>query len=68
MDDRLDFIGNIANSYYDKEESEQSDEGKGEGKTTEDMRLKATYVGWDFDEIWDINEAVNNGYPYLAAP
>jgi len=36
-----------------------------EGKTTAQMKQKATFVDWDFDEIWDINSKINKGYPYL---
>ncbi|MGM0607901.1 MAG: InlB B-repeat-containing protein [Candidatus Muiribacteriota bacterium] len=42
-------------------------------KTTEEMKNKTTYDssgelaenGWDFDTIWDIDGATNNGYPFL---
>lgn len=53
--------GAITNSFYDTQTSGQSDTGKGEGKTTAEMKDIATYVGWDFDNIWIIDE----GYPYL---
>lgn len=59
------YSGYIINSYYDKTTSGQSDEGKGESKTTEEMKDKATFVGWDFDKVWGINDKINNGYPYL---
>jgi filamentous hemagglutinin family protein len=38
------------------------------GKTTADMKLKATFTGanWDFaTPIWVVNGVTNNGYPYL---
>ena len=35
----------------------------GDGKTTEEMVLNATYVGWDFISLWQIDEGVT--YPYL---
>jgi hypothetical protein len=66
--------GPINNSYYNKETCEEiceeiDDDGeeyyRGEGKTTTELKEKATYEGWDFDEIWGINRAINNGYPYL---
>ncbi|MDR0517420.1 MAG: hypothetical protein LBH25_10300 [Fibromonadaceae bacterium] len=57
--------GKVINSYYDKEISYQNDEGKGEGKTTAEMRQQSTFVGWDFDKIWGINNTMNDGYPYL---
>jgi hypothetical protein len=41
----------------------------GTGTETSDanMKLQATYSGWDFITIWGINPALNNGYPYLLA-
>jgi hypothetical protein len=40
-------------------------EGGGEGKTTEEMKDKATFAGWDFEKVWGMDENVNDGYPYL---
>jgi hypothetical protein len=57
--------GKIVYCYYNKETSRQTDTGKGEGKTTAEMKLKATFVGWDFVKIWNINVVINNGYLYL---
>jgi hypothetical protein len=36
-----------------------------EGKTTEQMKQRSTYVGWDFDIVWQIQEGVT--YPYLRS-
>jgi hypothetical protein len=33
------------------------------GLTTAGMKYKSTYVGWDFSEVWDIEEGVT--YPFL---
>jgi len=55
----------IINSYYNKETSGQSDEGKGEGKTTAEMKIKSTFVEWDFEHFWGISGNKNGGYPYL---
>ncbi|MCL1947553.1 MAG: T9SS type A sorting domain-containing protein [Chitinivibrionia bacterium] len=63
------LVGNnyneITSGYYDSETSGQSDEGKGEPKTTAEMKQQSTYSGWDFANIWAIDPAKNNGYPYL---
>lgn len=56
----------ITNCFYDSETSSQSDTGKGVPKTTAQMKLQATFEGWDFDDVWGINSSVNNGYPYLS--
>jgi hypothetical protein len=57
--------GTIDHSYYDTQTSMQSGNDRGEGKTTAQMKQKATFVGWDFEKVWDIKSTVNDGYPYL---
>jgi len=34
------------------------------GRTTGEMMTQSTFVGWDFDNVWRINEG--DSYPYLA--
>ncbi len=36
------------------------------GVSTSDMKLQATYVGFDFENTWAIATDVNNGYPTLV--
>lgn len=73
------LIGNnvsapITASYYNSETSGQSDTGKGEPRTTAQMRqgmaydAAATYVGW-FENTppWGISADFHGGYPYLLA-
>jgi len=36
------------------------------GRTTAEMMQEATYVGWDFDDVWSIDEG--QGYPQLLQP
>ena len=55
--------GTITLSYYDKETTGQTDTGKGEGKTTADMKKQDTFVGWDFTDIWSMVE--DTSYPTL---
>jgi hypothetical protein len=55
--------GPITSSYYDQAATGQSDTDKGTGKTTIEMRQRATFVGWDFDTVWTIDEGTS--YPYL---
>jgi len=60
------YNGAVSQSYWDIETSGQStSEGGGEGKTTAEMKQQATFVGWDFDNVWAIEENVT--YPYLRA-
>ncbi|MCL2063710.1 MAG: T9SS type A sorting domain-containing protein [Candidatus Cloacimonetes bacterium] len=35
------------------------------GYTTEEMKMQESYIGWDFEDIWDIQLALNEGYPFL---
>ncbi|MDF2717769.1 MAG: surface protein containing Ig-like domain-like, partial [Paenibacillus sp.] len=44
-------------SYWDTQTSGLSaSSGGGTGKTTAEMKRKATYAGWDFDNVWGIVE------------
>lgn len=58
------------NSYYFDNEL-ISNEGfsysilKERGRTTAEMKQKATYEGWDFDTVWGISSTINDGYPFL---
>jgi hypothetical protein len=57
----VDFAGN---SYWDIQTSGRATSAGGAGivgKTTTQMKLQATFTGWDFADIW----AINTGYPYL---
>jgi hypothetical protein len=61
----IEYESVVSRSYYDKQKSERSDKCKYAGKTTAEMKKKTTYAGWDFENIWAINDTINNGYPYL---
>jgi len=66
LDRMVEHEGKISNSYYDKELSGQNNAcSEGEGKTTAEMKSKATFANWDFEETWSINKKINNGYPHL---
>jgi hypothetical protein len=63
-------LGEVTNSYWDVETSEQPS-GVGtnenlfeaEGKDTASMQQQATFEGWNFSSIWSIRE--NADYPRL---
>ncbi|KAB2336140.1 hypothetical protein F7731_11600 [Cytobacillus depressus] len=66
--------GDILNSYWNIDKAGQTPKECGYGKanddcgiskTTEELKQKSTYVGWDFDHIWEIEEG--NDYPKLRA-
>ncbi len=54
--------GTITNSYWDTQTSEITTGSYGAGLSTNDMKKRETYVGWDFNSIWKIE---NNNYPEL---
>jgi hypothetical protein len=35
------------------------------GRTSEQMKLQATFTGWDFVNVWSIDPILNDGFPYL---
>jgi parallel beta-helix repeat protein len=53
----------ITNSYWDKDKGASSSTQGGTPKTTAEMMQQATFTGWDFAAIWDIEE--NLTYPFL---
>ncbi|MDD3284512.1 MAG: GLUG motif-containing protein [Patescibacteria group bacterium] len=55
--------GTVINSYYNSETTGQIDTRKGDSKTTLQMTSSSTFIGWDFDTIWNIEEG--SSYPYL---
>ncbi len=54
----------ITNCYYDKQISGLSDTGDGEPKNTLALKMAATYSGWDFENVWDLDSEINDGYPH----
>jgi hypothetical protein len=60
-------VGVVTNSFWDIETSGQTTSAGGTGKATSEMQTEATFtdVWWNFDDIWDIDSAQNDGYPYL---
>jgi hypothetical protein len=60
---REDEFSTVVSSYWDTEATGQSGSDGGIGETTTEMMQQATYVGWDFEGVWDIVEAWT--YPYF---
>lgn len=54
-----------SSSYWDTEASGQAEGFAGTGKTTEEMKNKNTYQGWNFSTVWNTDSEINDGYPYL---
>ena len=64
--------GNVSDSYWDTETSNQETSAGGIGRATEEMTYPYaanTYAGWDFVHTWgaDTDHLYNAGYPYLRA-
>lgn len=55
--------GTVSHSYYDSLTSGQSDTDKGTPLITSEMEQQASFSGWDFTNVWDIQEG--SGYPTL---
>ncbi|MFA7636468.1 MAG: GLUG motif-containing protein [Monoglobales bacterium] len=54
-------------SYYLNSASYPQLNGCGTPKTEAQLKLQATFAGWDFVNTWNISETRNSGYPYLVA-
>ncbi|MBI5684042.1 MAG: hypothetical protein HZC54_03085 [Verrucomicrobia bacterium] len=54
----------VTDSYWDTETTGQQDSrGNGEGRTSFEMKQRATFVDWDFQSVWQIKEG--ESYPRL---
>jgi hypothetical protein len=58
-------VGTTVSSFWDTQTSGQTTSASGTGKTTAEMKTQATFTGWDFTTIWDIDSGKNDGYPHL---
>ena len=57
-------FGSVSASYSDYEAAGIT-YGAGEHKSTLQMKQRETYVGWDFESVWDMEASINDGYPFL---
>jgi hypothetical protein len=57
----------VVNSFWDSETSCMMNSDGGTGKTTAEMKEQETYTAWDFQDVWDIDESTNYGYPFLRS-
>ncbi len=58
-------FGIAINSFWDIDTSGQTQlgDGLGIGKTTAQMKQRATYIGWNFNKLWTIEEGIS--YPAI---
>lgn len=57
--------GTVTASYYNSDTTGCTDTGKGDPKTTAELKTQDTYSDWDFTDVWDIDSGINDGYPFL---
>jgi len=57
---------NITSCYFDTDIAGIVSGSIATPKTAAQMKQQATFVGWDFVDIWSINEGVT--YPYITPP
>ncbi len=55
----------VVNSCYYSNYSGTNTKNRGTAKSDEDMKLKDTFVDWDFSKTWSIASTENDGYPQL---
>jgi lysophospholipase L1-like esterase len=53
----------VTSSYWDVEAAGQANSASGIGKATVEMKEKNTFIDWDFQTVWGINEG--ESYPFL---
>ncbi|MBN2282671.1 MAG: LamG domain-containing protein [Deltaproteobacteria bacterium] len=57
--------GVVVDSYWDTQTSGMTTSAGGFPRTTAQMKTQSTYATFDFTNIWGIDPAKNDGYPYL---
>lgn len=55
----------VTNSYFDKDTTKNTIAENGTPKTTSEMKQRVTFVGWDFEKVWKIDEGAS--YPQLIS-
>ncbi len=57
-----DNTGSVIGSYWDNQTSGLQNSDGGEGRYSNQMKREATFIGWDFINIWSINENIIRPY------
>ena len=42
-------------------------DGSADPLSAEEMQMQDSFTGWDFEDVWAVDPAINNGYPYLQS-
>ncbi|MBK8805142.1 MAG: hypothetical protein IPO21_00260 [Bacteroidales bacterium] len=55
----------MKNNYWDKISSRQTSSYStyAVGRTSNEMKVQATFINWDFNTVWMLHLGVNDGYP-----
>ncbi len=48
--------GKVLSSYYNRRTTQQSDTGKGVPLPGKELKVESSFVSWDFDSIWKIED------------
>ncbi len=59
------YATTVTSSYYSSTVSEQTDIDRGTPLDDNALKLQPSFVGWDFDTIWSMEDSVNGGFPYI---
>jgi uncharacterized repeat protein (TIGR03803 family) len=54
---------NISNTYWNSTVSGINSASNGSPKTTLEMQNQSTFTNWDFDDVWQMGQCSNNGFP-----
>lgn len=57
--------GTAVQNFYDSNLSSQNSGNGATAKPTAEMKTQATFITWDFTDIWAISSYFNHGYPNL---
>lgn len=59
--------GTVSNSYFYVDDNSVPDKPSGSKKSLADLKTKSTFKEWDFNTVWLLNSAYNDGYPILRS-
>ncbi len=57
--------GGTTSNYHSYFDSDRFPMTHTDGRSTEQMKQRGNYEGWDFENIWGMRAIYNEGYPYL---
>lgn len=67
LSDRYNDSGSLVISCYYNSEISKLLDWYATPLSDAEMKIKESFLGWDFENVWGINPLINNGYPYLGS-